>query len=545
MGNEDPNNYPEDLEKKYHNINNMFSLIALEQEKIICDSIIKSKKAKNIDFYIWEKKRELIETKELKYKSNLEKDPTYLEIYKLYLKAEYEWELKLLFSVENKIGLEHVNQNCIKILKERIKRRIIIIKEFPQNNNNNKINFKFKGTKNNTIKYLTYLLNDRLEKSNRALKIFNKYKLIKQQKVCELIIKHINLELDVFKNFKIGDKIDIFQFKFLEIVISVIISSSIYLERIENLQNYITYFSIKKKDYEDLYSNIFDRSEVGYIEHIKERIEKCKNNLNQLNQSINIEWIPPLFIESEESEKSEDLPKNTIRIIYIDINDNKKRYLLLKLGKYSSIKIGQTKNGIANKFDWEFKEQDFKNIYDYTIHTSIYECSNDSDGYYFINSFDIKLLPLRDKSNFSYEYKTLNVQFILLIKVSDLFKDKLLNIKQKCPKYEFVDEFDEFNEFNEFDDFKNIENINNYNTPNFNQIINDNKITIDENVGIIGKNNNQKQNIKGVEKIEIIYYKSKLNNEVNHNQSLSSQNNNLKVTISDKNEEIDKEKKII
>ena len=374
MGNEDPRNYPEDLEKKYHNINNMFSLIVLEQEKIICDSIIKSKKAKNIDFYIWEKKRELIETKELKYKSKLEKDPTYLEIYKLYLKAEYEWELKLLFLVENKIGLDHVNQNSIKILEERIKRRIIIIKEFPQNNNsnNNKINFKIKGTKINTINCLTYLLNDRLEKSNRALNIFNKYKLIKQQKVCELIIKHINLELDVFKNFQIGDKIDIFQFKFLEIVISVIISSSIYLERIENLQNYITYFSRKKKDYEDLYSNIFDRSEVGYIEHIKERIEKCKNNLNYLNKSINIEWIPPLFIESE---KSEDFPKNTIRIIYIDINDNKKRYLLLKLGKYSSIRFGQTKN----QFDWEFNEQDFKKIYDYTIYGSIYECNKDMD----------------------------------------------------------------------------------------------------------------------------------------------------------------------
>ena len=57
MGNEDPRNYPEDLEKKYHNINNMFSLIVLEKEKIICDSIIKSKKAKNKDFSIWGKKK--------------------------------------------------------------------------------------------------------------------------------------------------------------------------------------------------------------------------------------------------------------------------------------------------------------------------------------------------------------------------------------------------------------------------------------------------------------------------------------------------------
>ena len=423
---------------------------------------------------------------------------------------------------------------------------MIIKEELSQNiKKGKKINLNIRPKEINTINWLIHLLNDRLNKFTLQI-YFNKYKLIKQKKACELTLEQINLELNLFKDFKVGDQIDIFQYNFPEVVTPEFISGCTYSERAEKLKQYITYFSEEKKDCEYFLSksSFVIQDDIGkdYLDEIEERIEKYEDSLFSLNELIDIKWIPlPLVIESDKKIKdtNKNIPKNTIRIIYNDISNNKKRYLILKLEKNKNIKLEQTKKGKnSNQFDWLMNENEFNKIHNSSITFSIYENNNNNnnnnmDKDDFISEFVIRLLPLRYKNNFSYEYEKKNVkekktEFTILIKTRNSYEDlrNILEIKEIYPKFEFVDEF------------ITIEHRSNYNIHNSKLIANNN--ILDEEIGGDEHNNNKNPNLKDNEKIND---ETKVNNEVNNIQNLNVQIENLKKTIANNEETINKERK--
>ena len=114
--------YPEKQERKYHDVEKMASLRVLEEEDKICDIIIDCKKKRKEDYEYWIEKKDAIKVKI----SSLHNQKSNLEMYQKSIKAQYQWESKLLVFVEKDPILNEEQKNK---LKQRVNERKQIIKK--------------------------------------------------------------------------------------------------------------------------------------------------------------------------------------------------------------------------------------------------------------------------------------------------------------------------------------------------------------------------------------------------------------------------------
>ena len=116
--------YPETAEDIYHNIGKFVSLGVLEKEKELCNEIIEYKKNKNINYKIWDTKKENIDTKVGSITSLIQEGTWNFDIYKGKIKEQNDWEEKLLQLAENDSSLNDAQKRKV---KQRINERIKII----------------------------------------------------------------------------------------------------------------------------------------------------------------------------------------------------------------------------------------------------------------------------------------------------------------------------------------------------------------------------------------------------------------------------------
>ena len=112
-------NYPENVEKRYHNITKMDSIGVLNEEKELCDRIIEYKKKIGKDYDDWEFKKENIDDRVQILTSQVQDGIIDLAGYKKKIQEEYKYETKLLQFVEKDKNITK-NQKAILIDRGRI-----------------------------------------------------------------------------------------------------------------------------------------------------------------------------------------------------------------------------------------------------------------------------------------------------------------------------------------------------------------------------------------------------------------------------------------
>ena len=124
--------YLESTENNYHDVSQMKSIIALTNEKEMCDIIIKYKKDNNFNNYdIWNKKSEKIDAQLSDifslFNSRVMNNTRYIRC----IQKQLEYEKNLLNSVDNDKSLKEYEKP---VIKERIQKRIDIINDELNNN---------------------------------------------------------------------------------------------------------------------------------------------------------------------------------------------------------------------------------------------------------------------------------------------------------------------------------------------------------------------------------------------------------------------------
>ena len=118
--------YPEKNGERYHSVDKMICLTALEKEKEISEKIIEYKKKIGADFNFWVKKKKAIDDKIQEITNYVNDGQWDLETYKNKIKEQYQWEERLLQYVGKDPAL---NEEQKKIIKDRLNERKKIIEE--------------------------------------------------------------------------------------------------------------------------------------------------------------------------------------------------------------------------------------------------------------------------------------------------------------------------------------------------------------------------------------------------------------------------------
>ena len=183
--------YPEKTEKKYHNVEKMDCLTALEKETQICDMIIDYKKKRGDDYDDWEIKKDSIKDKIDIITSKIQNGIWNFEIYKKKILEQYKLESKLLVFVEKDPNLNEEQKNK---LKERVNERKQIIEkelstnvEEEQEEEQSKQEEEKKDTGNKGIDYYP----DKVEnKYHSVAKMDSLGVLERELKICDIIIAY-------------------------------------------------------------------------------------------------------------------------------------------------------------------------------------------------------------------------------------------------------------------------------------------------------------------------------------------------------------------
>ena len=118
--------YPEKYGERYHSVDKMICLTALEKEKELSDKIIEYKKKIGADFNFWEKKKKAIDDKIQEITNYVNDGKWDLETYKNKIKEQYQWEERLLQFIGKDPALNDQQKN---IIKDRLNERKKIIEE--------------------------------------------------------------------------------------------------------------------------------------------------------------------------------------------------------------------------------------------------------------------------------------------------------------------------------------------------------------------------------------------------------------------------------
>ena len=367
--------YPEKAEKLYHNISKMDSLGVLEKENGVCDIIIAYKKKKNEDPGTWEIKKDSISTRLETIKTTIENGVIDFEGYKKKIKAESQYENKLLQFIEKDPKLDDIQK---KVVRERIKKRISIIEEElkknieeegdeePEKEQAPKVEEKKKaealstkkslnpmytvpkGQEEKEIKRLTQVVTDRLNEYRAAIDYFKTNELAEQQTEAIQKLKAICIEL---KKIQDGKWKEVNEFKLPDPVTPEYIYGYSKEVRLEKFKKIMTEYNKQRKAVQEEMNNKIEAfkklSKVQFkkieaaakkdLDRLKLKKEKIEKIVKLLGEKAQDKWVPaPLYIETEEEreiiKQNKDIPENTIRIIFGKTTYSKKDriYLIVK-----------------------------------------------------------------------------------------------------------------------------------------------------------------------------------------------------------------------
>ena len=404
--------YPEQVEDKYHDVNQMDSLGVLEKEKEICDLVIGYKKKKGEDYNTWENKKQLLDAKKDKITSSIENGIMTFALYKQKIKTQYEWETKLLSLLEKDKDLNDAQK---KIIKERVNKRKKIIEEELTQNPDGQTNVKQDAKKKKeelitkkslsplysvpkekeaeTIQRLTQVVTDRLNEYKSAIDYFKKNELTEQQANAIKSAKAISIEL---KKIQDGKWKEVNEFKLPDPVTPEYIYGYTKEERMAKFKKIITELSEQKKslinDYNVRIESFKRLSKVQFkkienvakkdLDSLKAKKEKYEKIIKLLLEKAQDKWVPaPLYIETEEEIQiqkiNKDIQDNTVRIIFGKTTYSKddRLYLIVKVPETKLEKtFDQKKPGDwSEKFEWKLEKSDFKSFWKTKIHVDIYE----------------------------------------------------------------------------------------------------------------------------------------------------------------------------
>ena len=443
-------NYPEIVEKRYHNIAKMESIGVLNNEKELCDTIIDYKIKIGKDYNTWEFKKEGIDTKVQILTSQVEDEIIDLATYKKKIKEQYKWEQKLLIFVEKDTSLTK-DQKAILINRVN-KRKKIIEEELTQNpeeeaggegeeepKEEKKPTPKVveevkpkaelmtkkslsplfdvpKDKEQDEIKRLTDVVTGRLNEYRKALDYFKTNDFPEQQKVAIVKAKQICIEL---KKIQDGKWKEVNEFKLPDPVTPEFIYG---YDKVERKKKFDKIIDEMGKERDDIQENMNKRMEAVKklpkgkqkavlpalkkdLDELKIKKEKIDKIIALLKEKSQDKWVPaPLYVEAEEElsvEKiNEDVPESTLRIIFgkTKYAKNDRLYLIVKVPDYNL----ETKFDQKGSGDWshqvDFKvNENFSRIYQAKLLVEIWEKKTILRDR-FKGKFEVNLTPLKTHS---------------------------------------------------------------------------------------------------------------------------------------------------
>ena len=444
-------NYPEAVEKRYHNIAKMDSIGVLNAEKELCDRIIEYKKKIGKDYDDWEFKKENIDDRVQILTSQVEDGILDLAGYKKKIQEQYKWESKLLTFVEKD---PNITKSQKEILIDRVnKRKKLIEEELTQNPEEagedeeepkevekpapkevEKVKPKVelmtqkslsplfdvpKDKEQEEIKRLTDVVTERLSEYRNALDYFKTNDFPEQKNEAIARAKKICIEL---KKIQDGKWKEVNEFKLPDPVTPEFIYGYDKAERKKRFDKIISEMS-KQRDaiQEDMNKRMeaikkLPKSKIKAVlpaakkdlDGLKVKKDKIEKIVVLLKEKSQDKWVPaPLYIETEEEvsiEKvNEDVPESTLRIMFgkTKYAKNDRLYLIVKVPDYNL----ETKFDQKGSGDWshqvDFKvNENFSRIYQAKLLVEIWEKKTILRDR-FKGKFEVNLTPL--KTHNSYE----------------------------------------------------------------------------------------------------------------------------------------------
>ena len=444
-------NYPEAVEKRYHNIAKMDSIGVLNAEKELCDRIIEYKKKIGKDYDDWEFKKENIDDRVQILTSQVEDGILDLAGYKKKIQEQYKWESKLLTFVEKD---PNITKSQKEILIDRVnKRKKLIEEELTQNPEEagedeeepkevekpapkevEKVKPKVelmtqkslsplfdvpKDKEQEEIKRLTDVVTERLSEYRNALDYFKTNDFPEQKNEAIARAKKICIEL---KKIQDGKWKEVNEFKLPDPVTPEFIYGYDKAERKKRFDKIITEMG-KQRDaiQEDMNKRMeaikkLPKSKIKAVlpaakkdlDGLKVKKDKIEKIVVLLKEKSQDKWVPaPLYIETEEEvsiEKvNEDVPESTLRIMFgkTKYAKNDRLYLIVKVPDYNL----ETKFDQKGSGDWshqvDFKvNENFSRIYQAKLLVEIWEKKTIFRDR-FKGKFEVNLTPL--KTHNSYE----------------------------------------------------------------------------------------------------------------------------------------------
>ena len=444
-------NYPEAVEKRYHNIAKMDSIGVLNAEKELCDRIIEYKKKIGKDYDDWEFKKENIDDRVQILTSQVEDGILDLAGYKKKIQEQYKWESKLLTFVEKD---PNITKSQKEILIDRVnKRKKLIEEELTQNPEEagedeeepkevekpapkevEKVKPKVelmtqkslsplfdvpKDKEQEEIKRLTDVVTERLSEYRNALDYFKTNDFPEQKNEAIARAKKICIEL---KKIQDGKWKEVNEFKLPDPVTPEFIYGYDKAERKKRFDKIITEMG-KQRDaiQEDMNKRMeaikkLPKSKIKAVlpaakkdlDGLKVKKDKIDKIVILLKEKSQDKWVPaPLYIETEEEvsiEKvNEDVPESTLRILFgkTKYAKNDRLYLIVKVPDYNL----ETKFDQKGSGDWshqvDFKvNENFSRIYQAKLLVEIWEKKTIFRDR-FKGKFEVNLTPL--KTHNSYE----------------------------------------------------------------------------------------------------------------------------------------------
>ena len=444
-------NYPEAVEKRYHNIAKMDSIGVLNAEKELCDRIIEYKKKIGKDYDDWEFKKENIDDRVQILTSQVEDGILDLAGYKKKIQEQYKWESKLLTFVEKD---PNITKSQKEILIDRVnKRKKLIEEELTQNPEEagedeeepkevekpapkevEKVKPKVelmtqkslsplfdvpKDKEQEEIKRLTDVVTERLSEYRNALDYFKTNDFPEQKNEAIARAKKICIEL---KKIQDGKWKEVNEFKLPDPVTPEFIYGYDKAERKKRFDKIITEMG-KQRDaiQEDMNKRMeaikkLPKSKIKAVlpaakkdlDGLKVKKDKIDKIVILLKEKSQDKWVPaPLYIETEEEvsiEKvNEDVPESTLRIMFgkTKYAKNDRLYLIVKVPDYNL----ETKFDQKGSGDWshqvDFKvNENFSRIYQAKLLVEIWEKKTILRDR-FKGKFEVNLTPL--KTHNSYE----------------------------------------------------------------------------------------------------------------------------------------------
>ena len=358
--------YLESTENNYHDVSQMKSIIALTNEKEMCDIIIKYKKDNNFNNYdIWNKKSEKIDAQLSDifslFNSRVMNNTRYIRC----IQKQLEYEKNLLNSVDNDKSLKEYEKP---VIKERIQKRIDIIND---ELNNNSVPNQIKQEKKEQI--------DETE---------NKIYTVAMQRY-----KEYKSAYDYFVSNGLTEKIKETNMKVLAIASFL---QDIKLQKKSRNKvlppplemKYIYGYSEEQRwqRYQTILTNLIKQKEELKEELKKSNISKRESNQKLINEKINQydSWINTLYQQHdnkkipaplysiknfnlEYEKENENIPKNTIIISISNFFYNKEEdYLLCSLNTLNRKEaIFHPRKDI--EYQWTLQNEEFDNAYNNII----------------------------------------------------------------------------------------------------------------------------------------------------------------------------------